>query len=203
MRSARRPGTYTTQPPPPDLQNGERKDPAWDVSLRLIARLQVGLAAAYRMISIGVAMHLRTCLFVLFVAPVASLLPGGALAQTSIEVLSQELSTLAQQDKFAGSVLIRRNGENLLAAGYGLADRDKGTKFTAETVSTIGSITKQFTGAAVLKLQESGKLSVQDKLATFFSDVPADKSGITLHQLLTHTAGFPDALGNDETFIDA
>jgi CubicO group peptidase (beta-lactamase class C family) len=103
----------------------------------------------------------------------------------------------AAANGYAGSILAARGEKIILAKGYGLADREKKIAQTAETVFSIGSITKQFTGAAILKLEMAGKLSVTDPIAKFFHGVPADKSGITLHQLLTHTAGLPDALGDD------
>lgn len=103
----------------------------------------------------------------------------------------------AEANGYSGSVLVAR-GENIfLAKGYGLADRENKVKETAETVFSIGSITKQFTGAAILKLEMMGKLSVRDPIGKYFGDVPADKKEITLHHLLTHTAGFEGALGDD------
>ena len=72
---------------------------------------------------------------------------------------------------------------------YGLSDRERGTRFTPETVSTIGSITKQFTGAAILKLREQGRLQLDQTLDDFYPSAPPDKAAITLHQLLTHTSG--------------
>ena len=68
---------------------------------------------------------------------------------------------------------------------------------TPATVFDIGSITKPFTAAAVLRLQEQGRLSVDDPITRFFDGVPADKRGVTLHHLLTHTAGLPDVFGGD------
>jgi hypothetical protein len=64
-------------------------------------------------------------------------------------------------------------------------------------VFTIGSITKQFTGAAIVKLEMEGKLSVSDSITKYFKNVPLDKSDITIHHLLTHTAGLVDGLGGD------
>ncbi|MCY3965258.1 MAG: serine hydrolase [Acidobacteria bacterium] len=102
---------------------------------------------------------------------------------------------------FAGSVLVARGREVLHLAGYGLADREAGVPFRPETVSTIGSITKQFTGAAILKLQEQGHLNAGDSVGRFFPEAPARKRAITIHQLLTHTAGLPPALGSDEEYV--
>ncbi|HET6232280.1 MAG TPA: serine hydrolase domain-containing protein, partial [Longimicrobiaceae bacterium] len=62
----------------------------------------------------------------------------------------------------------------------------------------IGSITKQFTAAAILKLEMEGKLSTADTLGRFFPDAPADKRGITIHQLLSHTSGLAEDPGGGE-----
>jgi len=97
---------------------------------------------------------------------------------------------------FAGSILVAKDGRILLHKGYGLADREKGIPFTPETAFDIGSITKQFTAAAILALESEGKLKVTDPLGKYF-DVPQDKAGITLHHLLTHSAGLQDVFGGD------
>ncbi|MBK8565206.1 MAG: beta-lactamase family protein [Saprospiraceae bacterium] len=104
---------------------------------------------------------------------------------------------------WSGSVLVASQGKILLENGFGDADRDAKRKETAETIFSIGSVTKQFTAAAIMKLVEAGKLSTDDPLSKFFEDAPADKAGITLHQLLTHTAGFPGAIGDDYDNLNA
>jgi CubicO group peptidase (beta-lactamase class C family) len=109
----------------------------------------------------------------------------------------EEYMIHAQKAGFSGSVLVAKDNQILLAQGYGMSDKEKEIPFTAETVSSIGSVTKQFTGAGILKLQMMGKLSVKDPITQYFPDVPKDKKGITLHHLLTHTAGFPGAIGPD------
>jgi len=98
---------------------------------------------------------------------------------------------------YSGAVLVAKNGEILLNQGYGLADRDRKTPFTPDTLFDIASISKQFTAAAILKLEMQGKLKVEDKLARFFPSAPPDKAGITLHQLMTHTSGLPDSIGDE------
>ncbi len=102
---------------------------------------------------------------------------------------------------YSGAVLIAHNGNVLLKKGYGLADSKNNVPFTADTIFDIGSITKQFTAACILKLEMKGKLSVQDPITKFFDNVPADKQEITIHNLLTHTAGLVDSLGEDEELI--
>jgi CubicO group peptidase (beta-lactamase class C family) len=103
---------------------------------------------------------------------------------------------------FNGSVLVMHDTAVLLDKGYGLRDREHRLPNTPATVHAIGSITTQFTAACILKLQEAGKLKVTDVMSAYLEDVPADKSAITLHQLLTHSAGFPDAIGDDNDAID-
>jgi CubicO group peptidase (beta-lactamase class C family) len=98
---------------------------------------------------------------------------------------------------FSGALLVAKNEKVLVEKGYWLADREKGLPVSKDTVFTIGSITKQFTAAAILKLQMEGKLSVSDPITKYFAEVPEDKTQITLHHLLTHTAGFPGAIGDD------
>ncbi|MCB8963058.1 MAG: serine hydrolase [Ardenticatenales bacterium] len=96
-----------------------------------------------------------------------------------------------------GAILVALDGTIVVATGLGEADDRAGLANDADTVFDIGSITKQFTAAAILKLEMAGLLSTEDTLGDFFPDAPADKAGITLHQLLTHSAGLPEALGDD------
>jgi CubicO group peptidase (beta-lactamase class C family) len=98
---------------------------------------------------------------------------------------------------FSGSLLVAKGGEVILQKGYGFADADRKTPFTADTAFDIGSITKQFTAAAILKLEMQGKLSVQDPIGKWFDGVPDDKNGITIHHLLTHSSGLEDVFGDD------
>jgi CubicO group peptidase (beta-lactamase class C family) len=98
---------------------------------------------------------------------------------------------------FSGTVLIAKGGDILVHSGYGLADRESSVPVTRETVFDIGSITKQFTAAAILELEEQGRLRTTDSISRFFPDVPADKRGITVHHLLTHSSGFQGDFGGD------
>ena len=97
---------------------------------------------------------------------------------------------------FSGAVLVDIKGEKIISKGYGFSDREKQLKNHSNTVFDIGSITKQFTAAGILKLEMMGKLSVEDKLSKYFP-VPEDKAAITIHHLLTHSAGLPGGIGDD------
>lgn len=124
----------------------------------------------------------------------------------SFAVTAQKFNEFLQQceaNGFRGSVLVASKGKVLLEQGYGLADAEANRKETANTVFCIGSITKQFTAAGVMKLADENKLRVTDKLSKFFPESPAAMKDITVHQLLTHTAGLAPALGDDYDLVNA
>lgn len=90
---------------------------------------------------------------------------------------------------YSASVLVAKKGKIILSKGYGWSDRKKKILNMSSSVFNIGSITKQFTAAAILKLVEQGKLCTSDKIGLFYKEAPIDKKNITIHQLLTHTSG--------------
>ena len=98
---------------------------------------------------------------------------------------------------FSGAVLVAKDERIILNKGYGMAVRAKNIPNTNTTVLSTGSITKQFTAAAIMKLEMQGKLNTADPITKFFKKVPEDKKNITLHHLLTHTSGIVDAVGAD------
>ena len=110
--------------------------------------------------------------------------------------LDEILARLARLG-FCGVALVAKGGEVLLAKGYGASDREKGTPVTLDTVFCLGSVTKQFTGAAILKLEVEGKLAVSDPISKHLPGVPPDKAGITLHHLLTHSSGLRSDFAGD------
>lgn len=120
--------------------------------------------------------------------------------------LTENLENALQQAAakgWSGSAIVSKGDKILLEKGYGNADRETKRPQSAETIFSIGSITKQFTAAAILKLETLGKLKLTDPLSKHFPDAPADKSGITIQQLLIHAAGFPGAIGDDYENVDA
>lgn len=110
--------------------------------------------------------------------------------------LDSQMQQLAEKG-FSGVLFVAKDNQIVLNKGYGLANRESKITYNADTVFDIGSITKQFTGAAILKLEMQGKLRIDDKISKYFKDVPSDKADITIHQLLTHSGGFVDVLGQD------
>lgn len=132
---------------------------------------------------------------VLVLVALALLLPLSAIAgavppdAAGVEAdVDAYLKPLLDLDLISGSVLIARGGEVLLAKGYGPADREDGVPNTPDTKFRLGSLSKQFTAAGIMLLQERGLLSADDPLARFLPDFPrADV--IRLHHLLTHSSG--------------
>ncbi len=86
------------------------------------------------------------------------------------------------------ALLVARDGEVLYKKGFGYADIKNKKLVTPETKFRIGSVTKQFSAAAILKLQEQNLLSVTDKLSKFIPGYPKGDE-VTIHHLLTHTSG--------------
>lgn len=113
-----------------------------------------------------------------------------------IQKINQLLSE-REKDGLNGVILIRSRDKVLLHKGYGFADKEKNKRMTVTTGFDIGSIVKPMTGAAILKLEQQGKLSTSDTLSRFFPNTPEDKKNITILQLLTHTAGMQDVFGGD------
>ncbi len=93
--------------------------------------------------------------------------------------------------EFSGCALIARGDKVLLSKCYGMADYEEAIPNTPQTVFPIGSITNQFTAAAIMQLQEEGLLDVREPIADHLPDYPNGEN-ITVHHLLNHTSGIPD-----------
>jgi CubicO group peptidase (beta-lactamase class C family) len=103
-------------------------------------------------------------------------------------LVDNEYASLEGKKAAGISVLVARDGKVLYEKGFGYADIEKNAVITPETKFRIGSITKQFIGVSILKLQEDGKLSVHDKLSKYIPDFTKGDE-VTIHHLLTHTSG--------------
>ncbi|OMD41160.1 serine hydrolase domain-containing protein [Paenibacillus odorifer] len=91
---------------------------------------------------------------------------------------------------YSGSVLLVKDNKVIISKGYNMADYNNNLPNGRDTIHQIGSLTKAFTAAAILQLQEAGKLSVDDPVNTYIKDYPNDR--VTLYHLLTHTSGIPN-----------
>ncbi|MDQ3171985.1 MAG: beta-lactamase family protein [Acidobacteriota bacterium] len=90
---------------------------------------------------------------------------------------------------FSGAVLAVRNGQPVLERAYGRANPATGAPFTIDTAFSIASVTKQFTRAAILILEEQGRLSLSDSITRHLPELPGDKSAITLQHLFDMQSG--------------
>ena len=93
------------------------------------------------------------------------------------------------------SLAVVREGKVVKARGYGLASLELNRPVTEDTVFEIGSMTKQFTAAALLMLVEDGRVALDAPLSKYLPNTPPAWDGITVRHLLTHSSGIPDYLG--------
>lgn len=121
---------------------------------------------------------------------------AGAIAVAAAVLLTfhqenfQKVDQFLIENNFQGAVLIAKEGKVLFSKGYGLADEEHFIPNTSQTVFRLGSVTKQFTAAAILLLQEKGLLHVHDPIIYYLPDYPHGDQ-ITIHHLLSHTSGIP------------
>lgn len=125
----------------------------------------------------------------------APLPPGDAAVSGKLDAY---MSAMTDAGRFSGTVLVARNGTVLLSKGYGMANYEFSIPNTPETVFPIGSNTKQFTAAAIMKLQEQGRLNVTDPVSRFIPEAPLWKD-IRIYHLLNHTSGIPSDGGFEAT----
>lgn len=115
--------------------------------------------------------------------PPPQLLPGGAF--------DQYVSRLAARDQFSGTVLLGWHGQPTLVRSFLQADKAKNIPNQTDTIFYLESTTKFLTGVAVTQLVAQGKVDFSASLDTYLDGFP---SGITVHNLLTHTSGYPASL---------
>ncbi|HEX2201886.1 MAG TPA: serine hydrolase domain-containing protein [Longimicrobium sp.] len=107
--------------------------------------------------------------------------------------VGRHLEAVAAADRFSGVVVLAHGDRVLLRRAYGMADRERGVPMTPETRAATASVGKMATGVAVARLVEAGKLRFTDTLGSLLPDHPnPDARRVTIHQLLTHTAGIAD-----------
>ncbi|WP_445357016.1 serine hydrolase domain-containing protein [Microbulbifer sp. ANSA002] len=98
------------------------------------------------------------------------------------------------------AVIVSKKGKVIFQGAYGLANLEHNIPLTANSVFRLGSITKQFTAAAIMMLQEQGKLSLTDNIHKYAPDFPTEGSDVTIEHLLTHTSGIANYTEDEEIF---
>ena len=128
----------------------------------------------------------------LFVVPLSLLAATTAAAQP--EVTARVDSAFAAYDaRSPGCAIgVAQNGRTLLSRAYGMADLEHDVPNTPETVFEAGSVSKQFTAAAIVLLARQGTLSLEDDVRRWIPEVPDYGTTITLRHLLNHTSGLRD-----------
>ena len=129
--------------------------------------------------------------------------PAGAQTQTQPQARQQPAPTpAAKVDAFFSrwdstatpgcAVGAAIKGEEVLAKGYGMADLEHDAVISADTIFEAGSVSKQFTAAAVLLLVREGRLSLDDPIRKHFPELPASVEPVTIRHMLQHTSGLRD-----------
>jgi CubicO group peptidase (beta-lactamase class C family) len=127
---------------------------------------------------------------VLLLASSSQTIADASRSGTGAEGIDDLVNEYVVNRNFAGSVLVAKDGEILLARGYGLADPERNIQNTPDTKFMIGSITKQFTAMLVTQLVEKGTLRLDDTISKFLPEFPKDIGDrITIEMLLLHTSG--------------
>jgi D-alanyl-D-alanine carboxypeptidase len=136
--------------------------------------------------------------FTLRAVPRPSEFPSPRLSEKElIAALKMKIEEDAAADRFAGTVLLAKNGKPIFTGFYGLADREKKIPNKLNTRFRIGSMNKMFTAVSILQLAQAGKLQLTDPLGKYLTDYPNKDvaSKVTIHHLLTHTGGTGDFFG--------
>jgi D-alanyl-D-alanine carboxypeptidase len=104
----------------------------------------------------------------------------------------QFVTAVAKQKGFQGVVLVARNGQVLFQRAYGNAVEGWGIANTPDTKFELASLTKQFTGTAILLLAQAGKLDLDAPVSRYYPQAPESWKQITVKELVTHTSGLPN-----------
>ena len=100
------------------------------------------------------------------------------------------------------SVAVMRDGKMVLERAWGMADVEKNVSVSPATTYFIGSVTKQFTAALVLKQVERGRLALADPIGKHLTGVSAEVGAVTIEQLLNHTSGMQRSVGTPDRRFD-
>jgi CubicO group peptidase (beta-lactamase class C family) len=135
----------------------------------------------------------------IFIIAISVCLMQSGFGQDATSKIDTLINAYTKLYKFNGSALVAKSGTILLNKGYGYRDAVNNVLNNEHTIFQLGSITKQFTSAVILKLQAEKKLAVSDKLSKYFPEYPNGDS-ITIRELLTHTSGIYNYT-NDQDFM--
>ena len=117
--------------------------------------------------------------------------------QQLVAALRKRLEDETASDRFAGAVLVAKEGKPIFAQAYGLADREHNSADTLQTRFTIASMNKMFTAVALMQQVQAGKVALEDPLDKYLPDYPNKElaAKVTIGELLTNTGGTGDIWG--------
>lgn len=108
------------------------------------------------------------------------------------KTIDEYLTIRSAMGNFSGSILVVKDGKNIIRKGYGFADVENRIPYTPETKQEVASISKMFTSMAALKLRDQGKLKLDEPICLYIDNCPAAWQPILIQQLMRHTSGIPD-----------
>jgi CubicO group peptidase (beta-lactamase class C family) len=140
-------------------------------------------------------MKIQRIALAVWLAAASAVLASACFAQDNPARMEQVVQSYVANKTFMGSALVVRDKTVLLGKGYGSADLEWDIPNSPATKFRLGSITKQFTAASILLLEERGKLNINDPVKKYMADAPAAWDKVTIYNLLTHTSGIPSFTG--------
>jgi CubicO group peptidase (beta-lactamase class C family) len=141
-------------------------------------------------------------LTVLSVLLMSGLAPAAARAQADSKFPEQADAVMKEYvrgELFTGTVLVARDGKPIFRRAYGAANREWMIPNSVDTRYRIGSITKQFTAAAILQMADEKKLELDDPIQKYLPGLPANWRQASIRQLLSHTSGIPSHTSPDDS----
>jgi len=158
-----------------------------------VSRFSIALAAGALVVSLPVQAQVAGPAH----DPAAPSPEAQVFARLSDAELERRVSAVLERfhgsPEFVGlSVAVARGDHVIVDRGFGIADIEWNAPVDANTTFRIGSLTKQFTAAAILKLAELGKLALEDPLSRYVPEFDTGGHMVTIRQLLNHTSGIPE-----------
>lgn len=148
-----------------------------------------------------------SCKQLLLLSIILLLLTNNTWAQTKkVHQIDSLMKRSSQMGDFNGNVLVAENNKIIYHASLGFTDATKTKKLTTDYRFNIGSITKEFSGVALLQLQEQGKLKLEDHVSQYIPELPKWANEVTIKDLLQYTSGLPNVdwkkIKNDKDIFD-
>lgn len=112
--------------------------------------------------------------------------------EAKVSGIKELISSYENKGKFNGTLVVIDKGEVIFREEHGYSDKLSNRLIDSRSIFCLASVSKVFTSTAIMKLVEEGKLSLDDKLDSFFPDLPFFYSRVSLKHMLTHTSGIPD-----------